>query len=74
VTFTRARILWLLLPTLLISACIALTWVIHTTKNVQAEAREQFFNQYNRQQLLLAEQAARAIWIGSQSRWCPTMG
>jgi two-component system C4-dicarboxylate transport sensor histidine kinase DctB len=61
VTFTRARILWLLLPTLLISACIALTWVIHTTKNVQAEAREQFFNQYNRQQLLLAEQAARAI-------------
>jgi two-component system, NtrC family, C4-dicarboxylate transport sensor histidine kinase DctB len=50
-----------LLPTLLISAGIALTWVIHTTKNVQAEAREQFFNQYNRQQLLLADQAAKAI-------------
>jgi two-component system C4-dicarboxylate transport sensor histidine kinase DctB len=60
-TFTRTRILWLLLPSLLVCAGIALAWVIHTTNNVQAEAREQFFNQYNRQQLLLAGQAARAI-------------
>jgi two-component system, NtrC family, C4-dicarboxylate transport sensor histidine kinase DctB len=51
----------LVLPTLLVGALAALSWVIQTTNNVQAEARQQFFNQYNRQQLLLADQAARAI-------------
>ncbi len=49
-----------------ILACLAaavgtLTWMVHTTRSVRVEVREQFFEQYNRQQLLIAQQAARNI-------------
>jgi two-component system C4-dicarboxylate transport sensor histidine kinase DctB len=34
---------------------------VHTTQAVRLEARDRFFEQYNRQQLLLAEQASRSV-------------
>jgi two-component system, NtrC family, C4-dicarboxylate transport sensor histidine kinase DctB len=38
-----------------------LAWLVQGTRELTAEARERFFEQYNRQQLLVAEQAAHTI-------------
>ncbi|MDW7709197.1 MAG: ATP-binding protein [Deferrisomatales bacterium] len=41
---------------------LALTgWLLWSTLTLRREARERFFEQYNRQQLLLAQQAARTV-------------
>jgi len=39
----------------------ALLWIRHTTNAVRAEARERFFEQYNRQQSLMAELASHTL-------------
>jgi two-component system, NtrC family, C4-dicarboxylate transport sensor histidine kinase DctB len=39
----------------------ALLWLRHTTDAVRVEVRERFFDQYNRQQYLMAEQASRTL-------------
>lgn len=46
---------------LLVVTLGALGWVVHTTRRLRDEARARFFEQYNRQQLLVAEQASRSI-------------
>lgn len=49
-------------PLLLVVATAAtVAWLVHTTRAVRLEARERFFEQYSRQQLLLAEQASRSV-------------
>ena len=42
-------------------ASLVLLWVFGTTDRIRTEARDRFFEQYNRQQLLLAQQASRTI-------------
>ncbi len=42
-------------------AALVLLWVFGTTDRIRTEARDRFFEQYNRQQLLLAQQASRTI-------------
>ncbi|GAB4264939.1 MAG: hypothetical protein Kow0092_16930 [Deferrisomatales bacterium] len=52
----------LFLLCLLVAATLAvLAWLVHATDAVRSEARDRFFEQYNRQQLLLAELASRTI-------------
>ncbi len=41
--------------------CVAILWLRHTTAAVRTEARERFFEQYNRQQYLVAELAAQTV-------------
>lgn len=41
--------------------CVAVLWLRHTTAAVRTEARERFFEQYNRQQYLVAELAAQTV-------------
>ncbi|MHB8764291.1 MAG: sensor histidine kinase [Deferrisomatales bacterium] len=53
--------LWAALLVLVGTAAAAVAWVAHSARVVREEARERFYEQYNRQQLLLAEQAARGI-------------
>lgn len=53
---------FLLTLLLIISAtCLILLWLDHTTDAVRAEARERFFEQYNRQQYLMAELASHTL-------------
>ncbi|GAB6062427.1 sensor histidine kinase [Deferrisoma palaeochoriense] len=42
-------------------AAVLLVWVLRTADRIRDEARDRFFEQYNHQQLLLAQQAARTI-------------
>ena len=52
---------WVLLIALLIIGSLAIVSIYQEANRVRAEAREQFYEQYNRQQLLLAEQAAHSV-------------
>ncbi|MHB8764138.1 MAG: sensor histidine kinase, partial [Deferrisomatales bacterium] len=52
---------WLLLTLLAAATLAALGWLLQSTLAVRTEARARFFEQYNQQQLLLAELAARTI-------------
>ncbi len=54
------RPLWLFVACFL-GAGLVLGWLLYTNRSLRLEARERFFDQYNRQQLLLAEQASRTI-------------
>ncbi|MBI5443274.1 MAG: two-component sensor histidine kinase [Deltaproteobacteria bacterium] len=51
---------WILLSLAPVVAA-TLLWLLGTTRAIRAEARARFFEQYNRQQLLMAEQAARTL-------------
>lgn len=46
---------------LLVVGSVAIAVVYQEAQRVRTEAREQFYEQYNRQQLLLAEQAANSV-------------
>lgn len=52
---------WIPALLLLVATLGAVAWVVFTTRTLRNEARARFFEQYNRQQLLVAEQAARNI-------------
>lgn len=52
---------WRLIAALLLVSGIILLWVARTSHTLREEATVRFFEQYNRQQLLLAAQAARSI-------------
>ncbi|GAB4362404.1 MAG: hypothetical protein Kow006_33650 [Gammaproteobacteria bacterium] len=52
---------WLLVFALLVVGSVAIAVVYQEAQRVRTEAREQFYEQYNRQQLLLAEQAANSV-------------
>ncbi|AJE03555.1 sensor histidine kinase [Geobacter pickeringii] len=60
---TNIRTFKLLIVLLLVvaSALGAFLWIRHTTNAVRAEARERFFEQYNRQQSLMAELASHTL-------------
>ncbi|HSH70179.1 MAG TPA: cache domain-containing protein [Deferrisomatales bacterium] len=60
---TRQRNIKLGIGLLLLVAATGLTisWLVHTARAVREEAETRFFEQYSRQQLLLAKQAGRAI-------------
>lgn len=53
--------LWVALTLLALSTAASVGWLLETMREVRAEARSRFFEQYNRQQLLLAEQASRTM-------------
>lgn len=53
--------LWSVIVLLVGVSALALLGVLRTTDAVRSEAQERFFEQYNRQQLLMAEQTAHAI-------------
>ncbi|ABB32375.1 integral membrane sensor signal transduction histidine kinase [Geobacter metallireducens RCH3] len=53
--------LLLVLVLVVATAVGALLWIRHTTNAVRAEARERFFEQYNRQQSLMAELASHTL-------------
>ncbi len=53
--------LWTLLFALVALSVAALYGIVLATDAVRQEAREQFFQQYNRQQQLMAEQASEAV-------------
>ncbi|OMH30305.1 cache domain-containing protein [Motiliproteus sp. MSK22-1] len=55
--------LWTLLFILVAMSTTALYGIFLATDAVRQEAREQFFQQYNRQQLLMAEQASAALEV-----------
>ncbi len=57
----RVSKIWLLLLALVVIGTLAVGAIYRAAYQVRAEAREQFFQQYNRQQLLLAEQASRSV-------------
>ena len=57
----RTLRLWTLLFVLVAMSMAALYGILLATDAVRQEAREQFFQQYNRQQLLMAEQASEAV-------------
>ncbi|WP_343213602.1 sensor histidine kinase [Geobacter hydrogenophilus] len=59
----QLRKLKLLVVLLLVVATAlgAFLWIRHTTNAVRAEARERFFEQYNRQQSLMAELASHTL-------------
>jgi two-component system C4-dicarboxylate transport sensor histidine kinase DctB len=52
---------WVSLLLLITATFGALAWLQSAHRTIRAEARARFFEQYNRQQLLLAEQTARGI-------------
>ena len=53
--------LWIALVLIVASAVSALLWIRHANSEVRAEARARFFEQYNRQQYLLAELASNSL-------------
>jgi len=53
--------LWTSILLLIAVGTLALFSILKATNAVRAEAQEKFFDQYNRQQLLLAEQAAHSM-------------
>lgn len=57
---TNRRLMVTLLLLMLVSAGL-ITWLLYAMQEVRNEARSRFFEQYNRQQLLLAEQASRTV-------------
>lgn len=61
--FTLAKPFWLWVAICLLVAvsAIALIGILKTTDSVRQEAEKRFFEQYNQQQLLLAEQAAHSV-------------
>ena len=60
---TIGRLFWLGIAICLLVgvSAAALIGILHTTDAVRLEAQKRFFEQYNRQQLILAEQAAHSI-------------
>ncbi|TFH58032.1 MAG: sensor histidine kinase, partial [Gemmatimonadales bacterium] len=52
---------WTAFVLLVVATAGALVWLQQANRSIRAEARERFFEQYNRQQLLLAQQTARSI-------------
>ncbi len=60
-TRIRPLKLWTLLFILIAMSMAALYGILLATDAVRQEAREQFFEQYNRQQQLMAEQASEAV-------------
>ena len=57
---TNRRLLLVLTLLVVVASCLIL-WLLFAMKEVKSEARSRFFEQYNRQQLLLAQQAARTV-------------
>lgn len=57
----RSLKFWITLVLVVIATVGALLWLRHTTNAVRAEARERFFEQYNRQQYLMAELASHTL-------------
>lgn len=62
-TWIRPLKLWMLLFMLVVISMAGLYGILLATDAVRQEAREQFFEQYNRQQLLMAEQAAESVEV-----------
>ncbi|MEH6473240.1 MAG: cache domain-containing protein [Halopseudomonas sp.] len=62
-TKIRPLKLWTLLFILVAMSMAALYGILLATDAVRQEAREQFFEQYNRQQQLMAEQASEAVEV-----------
>jgi len=52
---------WIALVLIVVSATGALYWIERANNEVRAEARARFFEQYNRQQYLVAEMASHAL-------------
>ncbi len=50
-----------LFAVVVLAALLLMGWLLWATAALRSEARERFFEQYNRQQLILAQQAARTI-------------
>ena len=59
--FLREHKLMIILVLVVIVALGALFSILHTTAAVRAEARERFYEQYNRQQSLMAEMASLTL-------------
>lgn len=57
---TNKRLVVTLALLILVSAGL-ITWLLYAMQEVRNEARSRFFEQYNRQQLLLAQQASRTV-------------
>lgn len=56
------KLRFLIVPVLVVAiALCALFWIRHMTNAVRGEARERFFEQYNRQQSLMAELASHTL-------------
>ncbi|MBI5442983.1 MAG: two-component sensor histidine kinase [Deltaproteobacteria bacterium] len=51
----------LVVSVLLAATASILVWVLHTNRALRSEAKARFYEQYNRQQFLMAEQASRTI-------------
>ena len=60
-TFLRKHKLLIALVLIVASAISALLWIQHANNEVRAEARARFFEQYNRQQFLVAELASQSL-------------
>jgi two-component system C4-dicarboxylate transport sensor histidine kinase DctB len=60
-TFLRKHKLILALILVVFVASAAILWLSHSSSKVRAEARHRFYEQYNRQQSLMAELAAHTI-------------
>lgn len=61
ITIRKPFWLWVAICLLVGVSTAALIGILHTTSAVRQEAQTRFFEQYNRQQLILAEQAAHSI-------------
>jgi|GEM_PF-879591 len=61
ITIRKPFWLWVAICLLVGVSTAALIGILHTTDAVRLEAQKRFFEQYNRQQLILAEQAAHSI-------------
>lgn len=61
IEFLRKHKTWIAFVVILASATSALYWIERANQEVRREARERFFEQYNRQQDLVAEMASRSL-------------
>ena len=61
INFLRSHKIWVALLLILSSATGALYWIEHANNELRAEARARFFEQYNRQQYLVAEMASNSL-------------
>lgn len=61
ITIRKPFWLWVAICLLVGVSTAALIGILHTTDAVRSAAQKRFFEQYNRQQLILAEQAAHSI-------------
>lgn len=61
ITIRKPFWLWVAICLLVGVSTAALIGILHTTEAVRLEAQKRFFEQYNRQQLALAKQAAHSI-------------